>query len=59
MTQTAGEIPVGCHVDVTNAMYDRGNRQGWNVDTCNSVHRFTTTTDYYYYYYYYYYYCYY
>jgi len=33
MTQTAGAIPVGCHVEATNAMCGRGNRQGWNVDS--------------------------
>lgn len=32
MTHTAGAVPVGCHVEATNAMCDRGNRQGWNVD---------------------------
>jgi hypothetical protein len=33
MTQTAGIIPVGCHIEATKAVYNRGNRQGWNVDS--------------------------
>ena len=43
MTQTAGAFPVGCHIEVMNAMCDHGNRQGWNVD--NSIQMSSKFTD--------------